>query len=146
MQAFINGGGEDHNEKERKKLQQKIEHVCATMAEKIEERKRAMLALRRANKEKELENRLLQEQVASAKEIVDERRSIYELQSSELEKERTSKLMRDMRVTRKLEDVAKAQQEEMVQLKREIDRLRERTFPSFAVVSKRIVGNPDELA
>lgn len=146
MQAFINGGGEDHNEKERKKLQEKIAHVCTTMAEKIEERKRAMLALRRANKEKELENRLLQEQVASAKEIVDERRSIYELQSSELEKERTSKLMRDMRVTRKLEDVAKAQQEEMVQLKREIDRLRERTFPSFAVVSKRIVGNPDELA
>jgi hypothetical protein len=53
--------------------------------------------------------------------------------------------MKDMRVTRKLEDVAKAQQEEMLLLKKEIDRLRERTFPSFAVVSKRVVGNPDQL-
>ena len=144
MQAFINGGGEDHNERERSKLLHKIEHVRTSMAAKIEERKRQMLQLRRANKEKEMENRVLQEQVGQAKEVVDERKAIHDLQSSELDKERTSKLMRDMRVTRKLEDVAKAQQEEMVQLKREIDKLRERTFPSFAVVSKRVVGNPDE--
>ena len=58
--------------------------------------------------------------------------------------ERTNKLMKDMRLTRNLEDVAKAQQQEMLLLKKEIDRLRERTFPSFAVVSKRVVGNPDQ--
>ena len=53
-------------------------------------------------------------------------------------------MMKDLRVTRKLEDVAKAQQDELMELKTRIDKLRERTFPSFAVVSKRVVGNPDE--
>lgn len=87
---------------------------------------------------------LLLDQVAESKGLVDERASIRDLQSSELDAQRTQKLMKDMRVTRKLEDVAKAQQEEMLLLKKEIDRLRERTFPSFAVVSKRVVGNPDQ--
>jgi hypothetical protein len=92
-----------------------------------------------------MENGMLAEQVGEAVGLVESRRSIRDLQSSELERERNDKLMRDMRVTRKLEDVASAQQDEMTVLKKEIDRLRERTFPSFAVVSKRVIGNPDEM-
>ena len=145
MQEFINGGGEDHNEKEREKIYRRIDHVRATMSQKIEDRRQQMLKLRRTVKDKELENVLLMEQVSESKSVVDERKSIRDLQSGDLDQERTNKLMRDMRVTRKLEDVAKAQLEEMVVLKKEIDRLRERTFPSFAVVSKRVMGNPDQL-
>lgn len=145
MQEFINGGGEDHNAKEQVKIHRRIEHVRETMALKIEDRKVQALKLRRQIKDKELENMLLMEQVGQSKSVVDERKSIRDLQSGDLDQERTDKLMHDMRVTRKLEDVAKAQLEEMVVLKKEIDRLRERTFPSFAVVSKRVMGNPDEL-
>jgi WD40 repeat protein len=145
MQEFINGGGEDHNEKEREKIYHRIEHVRATMSQKIEDRRQQMLKLRRQVKDKELENVLLMEQVGESKTVVDERKAIRDLQSGDLDQERTNRLMRDMRVTRKLEDVAKAQLEEMVVLKKEIDRLRERTFPSFAVVSKRVMGNPDQL-
>lgn len=144
MQEFINGGGEDHNEKQRQKLAKKIEHVRTSMSTKIDARKLQMLKYRRMMKDKDMENSLLMEQVSEAKAIVDDREAIHGLQSSELDKERNNRLMKDMRVTRKLEDVAKAQQEEMIALKKEIDRLRERTFPSFAVVSKRVVGNPDQ--
>jgi hypothetical protein len=144
MQEYINGGGEDHNEKERSKLNRHLDHIRNTMALKIEERRQQILRMKRAVKDKELENMLLLDQVAESKGLVDERASIRDLQSSELDAQRTQKLMKDMRVTRKLEDVAKAQQEEMLLLKKEIDRLRERTFPSFAVVSKRVVGNPDQ--
>eukprot|EP00744_Colponema_vietnamica_P004437 GILI01006627.1.p1 GENE.GILI01006627.1~~GILI01006627.1.p1 ORF type:complete len:1317 (+),score=408.00 GILI01006627.1:41-3991(+) len=145
MQEFINGGGDDHNEQERKKLGVKIEHVRSTMAEKIEDRRQQMQKLRRTIKDKEVENYILQDQVGESKALVDDRRSIRDLQSSELDQMRSDKLMRDMRVTRKLEDVAKAQQSEMMTMKKNIDKLRERTFPSFAVVSKRVVGNPDQM-
>jgi WD40 repeat protein len=144
MQEFIHGGGEGYNERERAKLHTKIDHVRATMSTKIEEKKQNMAKVKRATREREMENQLLLEQVTEAETIVDSRRGVRDLQSSELEKERHNRLMRDMRVTRKLEDVAKAQQEEMNALRKEIDRLRERTFPSFAVVSKRVIGNPDE--
>ena len=144
MQEFIHGGGEDHNEKQRLKLIKKIEHVQQSMSSKIEDRRVQMQKIKRQAREQEMENTLLMDQVTEAQRLVDTRRSIHQLQSSELERERNDKLMRDMRVTRKLEDVAKAQQSEMIELKRDIDRLRERTFPSFAVVSKRVIGNPDE--
>ena len=145
MQAFINGGGDDHNAREREKLAVKIDHVRQTMAEKIEDRRQQMQRLRRTMRDKEVENYILQDQVGESKALVDDRRAIRDLQSSEVDYMRSDKLMRDMRVTRKLEDVAKAQQAEMSTMKKEIDRLRERTFPSFAVVSKRVVGNPDQM-
>eukprot|EP01065_Artemidia_motanka_P027222 TRINITY_DN32448_c0_g1_i1.p1 TRINITY_DN32448_c0_g1~~TRINITY_DN32448_c0_g1_i1.p1 ORF type:complete len:1625 (+),score=748.09 TRINITY_DN32448_c0_g1_i1:57-4877(+) len=144
MQEFIKGGQENHHEIERAKLVKKIEHVQKTMQGKIDEKKLAMLKVKRVIREKEQENGVLGEQVKEAQQLVSEREEIQHLQSTGLDHQRNLKLMKDMRVTRKLEDVAKAQQEEMQMLKKEIDKLRERTFPSFAVVSKRVVGNPDQ--
>lgn len=43
---------------------------------------------------------------------------------------------KELYVTSELEETARVQQETLIQLKHEVDRLRERTFPSFAVVSK----------
>jgi len=145
MQEFIKGGQENHHEIERAKLLKKIDHVQKTMQGKIDEKKVMMLKVKRVIREKESENAVLSEQVKEAQQLVGEREEIQHLQSTGLDHQRNLKLMKDMRVTRKLEDVAKAQQEEMQLLKKEIDRLRERTFPSFAVVSKRVVGNPDQL-
>eukprot|EP01059_Diplonema_ambulator_P000936 TRINITY_DN10727_c0_g1_i1.p1 TRINITY_DN10727_c0_g1~~TRINITY_DN10727_c0_g1_i1.p1 ORF type:complete len:952 (+),score=552.80 TRINITY_DN10727_c0_g1_i1:1971-4826(+) len=146
MQEFIKGGGENHHDVERAGIMKKIEHLQQAMQSKIEDKKQAMQKIKRIIKEKDAENRALEEQVKEAKQLVAQRDEIYHLQSTGLDHQRNLKLMKDMRVTRKLEDVAKAQQEEMKLLKKEIDRLRERTFPSFAVVSKRVVGNPDEIA
>eukprot|EP00756_Hemistasia_phaeocysticola_P010484 Hpha_TRINITY_DN15020_c5_g1::TRINITY_DN15020_c5_g1_i1::g.124570::m.124570 len=145
MQEFIKGGQENHHEIERAKLLKKIDHVQKTMQGKIDEKKVMMLKVKRVIREKDSENSVLGEQVKEAQQLVGEREEIQHLQSTGLDHQRNLKLMKDMRVTRKLEDVAKAQQEEMQLLKKEIDRLRERTFPSFAVVSKRVVGNPDQI-
>ena len=145
MQEFIKGGAENHHDVEREGITKKIEHVKAVMQAKIEEKKQQMQKIRIIIREKEAENDVLAEQVKDANQIVAQRQEIQHLQSTGLDQQRNLKLMKDMRVTRKLEDVARAQQEEMKLLKKEIDRLRERTFPSFAVVSKRVVGNPDEL-
>lgn len=144
MQEFIKGGQENHHEIERAKLGKKIEHVSTTMTTKIDEKKLHMLKVKRVIRDKDGENRILEEQLKEARQLVNEREEIQHLQSTGLDHQRNLKLMKDMRVTRKLEDVGKAQQEEMQLLKKEIDRLRERTFPSFAVVSKRVVGNPDQ--
>ena len=145
MQEFIKGGAENHHDLERSAIMKKIDHVRTTMQSKIEEKKQAMQKIRRIVKEKESENNNLRNQVVEAKQLVSQREEIHHLQSTGLDQHRNLKLMQNMRITRKLEDVAKAQQEEMQLLKKEIDRLRERTFPSFAVVSKRVVGNPDEI-
>eukprot|EP01063_Lacrimia_lanifica_P024109 TRINITY_DN32071_c0_g1_i1.p1 TRINITY_DN32071_c0_g1~~TRINITY_DN32071_c0_g1_i1.p1 ORF type:complete len:1620 (+),score=651.41 TRINITY_DN32071_c0_g1_i1:66-4862(+) len=144
VQEFIKGGAENHHDIERERIMKKIDHVRTTMQNKIDEKKLQMQKIKRVIKEKQHENAELEAQVKNAKQLVSQREEIYNLQSTGLDSERNAKLMKNMRVTRKLEDVAKAQQEEMKLLKKEIDRLRERTFPSFAVVSKRVVGNPDE--
>ncbi|KAJ9437195.1 Cilia- and flagella-associated protein 43 [Diplonema papillatum] len=145
MQEFIKGGSESHHDLERSSILKKIDHVRASMAAKIEEKRQATLKVKRIVKDREAENAALEEQVKAARQIVCQREDITRLQSTGLDHQRNLKLMKDVRVTRKLEDVAKAQQEEMKLLKKEVDRLREATFPSFAVVSKRVVGNPDEL-
>uniref|UniRef100_A0A7S4G316 Cilia- and flagella-associated protein 43 n=1 Tax=Eutreptiella gymnastica TaxID=73025 RepID=A0A7S4G316_9EUGL len=144
MQEFIKGGGEGHNETERAKLLKKIEHVKKTFEQKVEEKRKGILKIKRLVKEKAMENNGLEDSTAQAHQLVKERDEIVSLQSTGLDQVRAAKMMKDLRVTRKLEDVAKAQQDELMELKTRIDKLRERTFPSFAVVSKRVVGNPDE--
>ena len=114
------------------------------MQVKIEEKKLAIVKYKKMMKEKESENAVLGSHVSEVSVLVKDRRSIVDLQTSNLDQERNNCRMKLLRATRRLEDVAKAQQQEMSTLKKEIDRLRERTFPSFAVVSKRVVGNPDE--
>ena len=81
MQEYLNGGGEDHNEKERRKLTRHIAHVQESMAQKIDDRRQQIQKLKRNVKDKELENMLLLDQVAESKELVDERQSIRDLQS-----------------------------------------------------------------
>mmetsp|Transcript_148955 Transcript_148955/g.260283 ORF Transcript_148955/g.260283 Transcript_148955/m.260283 type:complete len:1612 (-) Transcript_148955:446-5281(-) len=144
MQEFIKGGGEGHNAMEQAKLLKKIEHTKKTFENKVEDKKHAILKIKKLVKEKAHENISLDEATAEATGIVRDRNEIVSLQNTGLDQARALKIMKDLRVTRKLEDVAKAQQDELVELKQRIDKLRERTFPSFAVVSKRVVGNPDE--
>lgn len=144
MQEFIKGGGEGHNEMERAKLLKKIDHVQKTFEAKVDEKKKGILKIKKLIKEKANENMALDDSTAEAVNIVRDRDEIVSLQSVGLDQVRAQKMMKDLRVTRKLEDVAKAQQDELAELKGRIDKLRERTFPSFAVVSKRVVGNPDE--
>eukprot|EP00760_Papus_ankaliazontas_P009584 PhM_4_TR14104/c1_g1_i1/m.95382 len=145
MQEFVKGGGgEGHNESERAKLLRKLDHTAMTMQAKIEEKRAQTVRYRRMIKEKEAENVVLDGHVGDVQQLVTDRKNIVDLQTTSLDQERNDRRMKLLRATRRLEDVAKAQQEEMTALKKEIDRLRERTFPSFAVVSKRVVGNPDE--
>eukprot|EP00668_Euglena_longa_P015873 GGOE01020048.1.p1 GENE.GGOE01020048.1~~GGOE01020048.1.p1 ORF type:complete len:1603 (+),score=697.34 GGOE01020048.1:27-4811(+) len=144
MQEFIKGGGEGHNETERAKLFKKLEHVKHTYEQKVEEKKKAIAKVKKLAKEKASENLSLGSTAAEASQLVQDRDEIVSLQSTGVDQARAAKMMKDLRTTRKLEEVAKAQQDELAELRQRIDRLRERTFPSFAVVSKRVIGNPDE--
>ena len=141
MQEFISGGGEDHNERQRSKLREKIDHVRKTMTQRIDDKKGQMGVVKRHTREREIENTMLFEQVNHAEALLDTRRHVHTLHATDGDAELPQRLMRDMRVTRRLEDVARAQNDEMAALKKEVDRLRERTFPSFAVVSKRVIGS-----
>jgi hypothetical protein len=148
MQEFISGGGEGHNEREREKLRRKIEHVRATMAERIEDKKAQMSKIRRQTREREMENAVLAEQVDHADALVGTRRHVLGLQGSETDAQLPQRLLRDMRVTRQLQDITVGQRTQLQSLTTEVDRLRERTFPSFAVVSKRVIGGtlPDDAS
>jgi hypothetical protein len=55
--------------------------------------------------------------------------------------------MRSITMRRKLIDLARAQTDEIEFLRQELDRLRQRTFPSFAHSSRMLAqGNPDEMS
>lgn len=54
--------------------------------------------------------------------------------------------MKRITMRRRLVELAKSQTDEIEFLKQELDRLRQRTFPSFAHAARaRLTGNPDEL-
>tara|TARA_B110000305_G_C19294545_1_gene565920 strand:+ start:253 stop:600 length:348 start_codon:yes stop_codon:yes gene_type:complete len=54
--------------------------------------------------------------------------------------------MKRVTMRRKLIDLARAQTDEVEFLRQELDRLRKKTFPSFASAAmERLGGNPDEL-
>jgi hypothetical protein len=58
----------------------------------------------------------------------------------------TAAAMKRITMRRRLVELAKSQTEEIEFLKQELDRLRQRTFPSFAHAAKaRMSANPDEI-
>ncbi|KEG14024.1 WD repeat-containing protein 96 [Trypanosoma grayi] len=140
MQESIHTGAGATREDEVDKLNRRMEYVRCVMSKKVEERNRVITRLKMQIHDRNIENTLLDNQVRQVRSIVDDKKVVWGMLGEHNNEEtRLHERMRELYENSELEELARCQQEELVRLKREIDRLRERTFPSFAVVSKKTV-------
>eukprot|EP00002_Diphylleia_rotans_P030276 TRINITY_DN620_c0_g1_i6.p1 TRINITY_DN620_c0_g1~~TRINITY_DN620_c0_g1_i6.p1 ORF type:complete len:1590 (-),score=396.80 TRINITY_DN620_c0_g1_i6:241-5010(-) len=137
LQELIKGGSEDRHAIEVDMLSKRIAHSLATHQNKIAERKKSVAQIKKMIEAKEHENEILEEQIQQLSISVYERNKIHEIQASrgEAATQPIAKRMKDVAYQRKLGDVYKAQEEEIRFLREELERLRQKTFPSFSSVS-----------
>ncbi|ESL06910.1 hypothetical protein TRSC58_05408 [Trypanosoma rangeli SC58] len=141
MQEIIHTGALVSHEEEVEKLSRRIEYVRQVMSKRVEERNKVITRLQMQINDGELENTLLGDQVQRIKSVVDDKKAVWDMLGEHNDDAtRLRERMRELYESSELEELARCQQEELVRLKREVDRLRERTFPSFAVVSKKTVS------
>ena len=124
---------------------------CSTHNDKCEKLVKANRRVMVSIKERLAENTRLEKQLKELDGNVNIREKIY---SSRVESSggvvdssaRAGIKMKRVTMRRKLIDLARAQTDEVEFLRQELDRLRKKTFPSFASAAmERLGGNPDEL-
>jgi len=100
----------------------------------MEAAKTKISKLKKEIREKVSENEALEQKARMLKHNVEQREQINNLKSNtnSSSEKGPEKTLRDIANQRKLLDVIKQQEEEIMFLKDELDRLRARTFPSFA--------------
>ncbi|KPI84335.1 hypothetical protein ABL78_6620 [Leptomonas seymouri] len=137
MQEYINGDAGVSEEQKLENLQHHMQLVNASMSGKVDDLKTVALRLKKQIAERSTENVIVSQQVGEVSGAVRDSAAVYHLIGRHADGT-SSYIARAKEVfeTSELEELARSQQEELVRLKREVDRLRERTFPSFAVVSK----------
>lgn len=137
MQEYINGDAGVSEEQRLAGIQRHMQLVEANMNRKVEDLRAVAQRLRRQISDRVTENVFVEHQVGDVSGTVRDSAAVYRLLDTHADG--TSAYMtraKEIFETSELEELARTQQEELVRLKREVDRLRERTFPSFAVVSK----------
>jgi hypothetical protein len=90
------------------------------------------------------ENAVIDDQIGTLSFDLTERRKIFQAQNLGNESAAIEKKLKSIRTNRKLSDLAHAQTVELAALREELDRLRERTFPSFAVQRRRQMNAGDD--
>eukprot|EP00762_Andalucia_godoyi_P001831 ANDGO_06034.mRNA.1 Cilia- and flagella-associated protein 43 len=138
--------GEQLHAAERVRLERKIDMSKKNAEQKRKEKLASLKQLERQLKRMEEENGVMDDQISTLSVELQERQRIYAAQNLGRETEGLHHRMKLVRGSRKLAELSKAQEVELQALKQELDRLRERTFPSFATVRRRneMMGNPDE--
>lgn len=137
MQEYINGDAGVSEEQRLAAIQRHMQLVEANMNRKVEDLRTVAQRLRKQISDRVTENVFVEHQVGEVSGTVRDSAAVYHLLDTHADG--TSAYMarsKEIFETSELEELARTQQEELVRLKREVDRLRERTFPSFAVVSK----------
>jgi hypothetical protein len=138
MQDLIKGGGtEKKKQAERKRIAKQIEHVQRDLQGKLRDKKKTMKKMESVMQEKYNENVTLTEQFKMLDTLVHERKGLHDLQAQSKDSEQADKKMREIREEKRLKQIVADQEIELKILRDEIDRLRQRSFPSFAVVQKR---------
>eukprot|EP00698_Gefionella_okellyi_P016980 TRINITY_DN491_c0_g1_i6.p1 TRINITY_DN491_c0_g1~~TRINITY_DN491_c0_g1_i6.p1 ORF type:complete len:1591 (-),score=495.77 TRINITY_DN491_c0_g1_i6:849-5621(-) len=141
LQLNIKGGAQQRQADELRMLQKKAEHSDKAHDLKVVEKKKQLASLRRQIREREEENRNLDLQVTQTQMEVADKQTIYNLQVARKEASGgPEQRAKDVASRRKLMDIAKAQAEEIEFLRDELDRLRQRTFPSFQRMPARGAG------
>ncbi|RHW73111.1 hypothetical protein DPX39_040047900 [Trypanosoma brucei equiperdum] len=138
MQETIHTGAVTSLEREINKMDARIEAVRSVMSKKVEERNRVISKLKMQINDRRAENQYLNNQVQALTNSVEDKKAVWGmLGEHNNDKDRLRERMRELYENSELEELARCQQEELVRLKNEVDRLREATFPSFAVVTRR---------
>eukprot|EP00736_Rhodelphis_marinus_P005384 Rmarinus@m.3524 len=120
-------------------LEKRVEHSKRLHLTKIQDKKRHLQRLERQIEEREAENSTLETHIRALSDAVRERARIYDMHASKTDwEEEARQRMKEVVTRRKLLDLARMQTEEVEILREELDRNRQRTFPSFANVNRQI--------
>ena len=154
LQKFIKGGQRaDGHKLELEKCDAKLEHMKGSHLARLRKLQQKCAQLDKQYREKAGENERLGSQIAQLEANVKMREEIYKSRfegadvsgdGTEEAAAQATQRMRTITMRRKLIDLARAQTDEIEFLRQELDRLRQRTFPSFAHASKQ-AANPDEI-
>ena len=149
LQEFLKGNSRDKNKKEMLQLESKLKYMQNAIKEQQKSMQRKLRRHERLLNDKYSEGQKLDIQEKSIAQRVVQLESVNRTRvSHEGNAENTQKRMKAIVTRRKLIDLARAQTDEIEILRQELDRIRQRTFPSFTH-SRRAelarMGNPDEL-
>ncbi|CAG9579503.1 conserved hypothetical protein [Leishmania major strain Friedlin] len=137
MQEWLNGEVDLSEEKTLAHIQRHMDLVETNMSRKVEELRSVVRQLKNQIAERVTENTIIGEQCGDLDDTVRASGAVYRLVETRADGSHArAARATEIFVTSELEELARSQQEELVRLKHDVDRLRERTFPSFAVVSK----------
>lgn len=150
LQEFLKEGkAVNRNKLLSDKAVRKLHSVAKTMESKLAKLRKTRRSLARDISRKEEENRTLAGQRDELVHSVTVRESILNNRGSGGTRSKGSAgddRMKSIVTRRKLMDLARAQTDEIEFLRQELDRLRQRTFPSFAHASRaHYEGNVDEI-
>ena len=150
LQSFLKGGANvDRHKIDYEKAEKKLAYVQKAHGEKVKKLLRLRAKREKEVRQKQNENSRLANHVNELEKNVAVRASIHRARSSGgdggVDPNAASRARMKAVVTRrKLLDLARAQTDEIEFLRQELDRLRQRTFPSFATRRNQQM-NPDEM-
>lgn len=144
-QEIIQGKHQKKDEEDKKRLENQIKQLEENAQKRIRTINETRLKLKKEIKEKKMESEQLETTARHLQNNVDQRKQIMSLKSNTMNDGDAdpSKKIKEIAHKRKLLDIAKQQTEEIEVLRDELDRLRARTFPSFAHLHNK-PGYPDE--
>lgn len=144
-QEIIQGKHQKKDEEDKKRLENQIKQLEENANKRIKTINETKMKLKREIREKRMESEQLETKARQLQNNVDQRKQIMSLKSNTMNDGDAdpSKKIKEIAHKRKLLDIAKQQTEEIEVLRDELDRLRARTFPSFAHLHNK-PGYPDE--
>jgi len=171
LQSLLKGGEEGRNKADADLLERKIEHLNQTTQQKEASLKKQLAICNQATKQRKMENAMLEKKLRELQQNVIQREHIRRLRApqgggaavtggkagekrrviggggrieeNEAEIRGAQGSFRECRSRRALLDTAKRHTEEIDILRKELERLRQKTFPSFVQLHEARPVNPD---
>jgi len=150
LQSIIKGDATETDKKIVERYEIKTQIMTKTHSDRMLKMQTSNAKLLQQIQERENENDRLQSQFDELENSVAVRQSIHRTRAdgggtAVNSSAQVQNRMKRITLRRRLIDLARAQTEEIEALRLELDRLRQRTFPSFAHAARtRLAGNPDE--
>lgn len=144
-QEIIQGKYQKKDEEDKKRLESQIKQLDQNSENRLKMYATQKKKLMQEIKDKKRENAELESKARDLRMEVDQRQQIIDLKSATSNDTASDPRKKIMAIAnqRKMIDVIKQQEEEIMFLKDELDRLRARTFPSFAHIQNK-ADYPDE--
>jgi len=171
LQSLLKGGEEGKNKADADLLERKIQHLEATTQQKEQSLKKAYGMSSHATKLRKMENNMLEKKLRELQQNVIQREHIRRLRApaggggaggtdgqkpriiggggrieeNEVAVRLAQTNFREVKTRQTLMDAAKKHTEEIDMLRKELDRLRQKTFPSFVQLHEERPANPDHV-